>query len=220
MHLTSQQVGMMLLPGALVSAVMMPVTAKLLGRFDARMLLAAGALVLAGAVLQLGHLTPMSGEGDFFWPLVLRAIGTVMMFLPLNMATLGPIPKKDVAAASGFFNLTRQLGGSIGVALLTTLLARRQAFHRAVLVEKVGAIAGDAAARVQALAGGLMARGLPAGEAHQRALALLDGTVQAQAAVLSFADTFIAVAVLIIVTLPLVLLLGTVDRGAKVEMGH
>jgi MFS transporter, DHA2 family, multidrug resistance protein len=220
MRLTSQQVGMMLLPGALVSAVMMPLTAKLLGKYDARMLLACGALILAGAVLQLGHMTPMSGEHDFFWPLVLRAIGTVLMFLPLNMATLGPIPKKDVAAASGFFNLTRQLGGSIGVALLTTLLARRQAFHRAVLVEKVGAIASDAVARVQMLAAGLMARGMPAGEAHTRALALLDGTVSAQAAVLSFADTFVAVALLIVVTLPLVLLLGKVDRGSKVEMGH
>jgi DHA2 family multidrug resistance protein len=220
MHLTSQQVGMMLLPGALVSAVMMPVTAKLLGRFDARILLAFGGVVLAGAVLQLGNLTPLSGEGDFFWPLVLRAVGTVLMFLPLNMATLGPIPKKDVAAASGFFNLTRQLGGSIGVALLTTLLARRQAFHRGVLVEKVGALAGDTLARVQTLTAGLMARGVPAGEAHQKALALLDGTVQAQAAVLSFADTFVATAVLIVATLPLVFLLGKVQRGAKVEMGH
>ena len=62
------------------------------------------------------------------------------MFLPLNMATLGPIPKKDVGKATGFFSLTRQLGGSIGVALLVTLLLdQRQAFHRAVLVEKVAA---------------------------------------------------------------------------------
>jgi DHA2 family multidrug resistance protein len=199
---------------------MMPVTAKLLGKFDPRILLSAGALILAGAVLQLGHLTPLSGRDDFFWPLMIRAIGTVLMFLPLNMATLGPIPKKDVSAAAGFFNLTRQLGGSIGVALLTTLLARRQAFHRNVLVEKVSALAGDTLLRVQQLTAGMMAKGLPAEEAHTRALALLDGTVSAQAAVLSFGDTFLATAALIVVTLPLVLLLGKAGKGEKVEMGH
>ena len=64
-------------------------------------------------------------DAKLFWPLIIRAIGTVLMFLPLNLATLGPIPKKDVSAAAGFFNLTRQLGGSVGVALLTTLLADR-----------------------------------------------------------------------------------------------
>jgi DHA2 family multidrug resistance protein len=220
MHLTSQQVGMLLLPGALVSAVTMPVAAKLLGKYDARVLLVCGGLILAGAVLQLSHLSPQTGGSDFFWPLVVRAIGTVLMFLSLNMATLGPIPKKDVAAASGFFNLTRQLGGSIGVALLTTLLARRSSFHRSILVEKVGAIAPEVVARVQQLTGIFTAQGFPLADAHTKALAVLDGSVAVQASVLSFGDTFLATAILIVITLPLVLLLGKVNKGAKVEMGH
>ena len=77
-----------------------------------------GACILVFAVHQLSGLTSQTGADDFFWPLIIRSFGTVLMFLPLNMATLGPIPKKDIAKASGFFNLTRQLGGSIGVALL------------------------------------------------------------------------------------------------------
>ncbi len=61
------------------------------------------------------------------------------MFLPLSLATLGNIPKEDISKATGFYSLTRQLGGSIGVALLTTLLTRRENFHRSVLIEKVSA---------------------------------------------------------------------------------
>src|SRR5205085_522713 len=155
-------------------------------------------------------------EADLFGPLLVRAIGTVMMFLPLNLATLGPIPRHEASAASGFFNLTRQLGGSIGVALLTTLLTTRQAFHRAVLVEKVGV--GDALTleRVQQLSGRFTSLGFSAHDAHERALAMLDGIVNQQASVLSFADTFWAVAALVLVCLPLIALLGKPVRGAKV----
>jgi DHA2 family multidrug resistance protein len=220
MHYTSQQIGMLLLPGALVSAVMMPVVAVLLGKFDPRLLLAAGGLILAGAVVQLGHLTASTGAGDFFWPLIIRSIGTVLMFLPLSMAALGSIPKKEVSAASGFFNLTRQLGGSIGVALLTTLLASRQSFHRAVLVEKIGAIEPGTLERLAAYTANFVSKGFSLAEAKLQALTLLDGSVNLQAAVMSFGDTFLATAAMIVAALPLLLLLRKPDKGAKVDVGH
>jgi DHA2 family multidrug resistance protein len=220
MGYSSQQTGMLLLPSALASAVAMPVTAKLLQRFEARRLLVAGALILTWGVVGLAKLTPSTGEPQLFWPLIVRGFGTVLMFLPLSMATLGSIPKKDLPAASGFFNLTRQLGGSIGIALLTTLLARRQAFHRNVLVEKVGAIAPDVTARLSAFTAQFVANGFPLADAKQKALAVLDGSVNLQAAVMSFGDMFWATAALIVVSLPLVLLLRRADSGAKLEMGH
>jgi MFS transporter, DHA2 family, multidrug resistance protein len=219
LHYTSQQTGMLLLPGALASAAAMPIAAKLLGRFDPRPLLVAGAAIIVSALLQLNQLSPLTGTGDLFWPLIVRSFGTVMMFLPLSMATLGPVPKEDVSAATGFYNLTRQLGGSIGVALLTTLLAERQAFHRAVLVEKLAATGPATLERLGALAAGFMSRGFDAGAARDRALTVLDGGVRVQAAVMSFNDTFWATAVLFVVSLPLVLLLG--KRGsASVSAGH
>jgi DHA2 family multidrug resistance protein len=220
MHYTSQQTGFLLLPSALASAFTMPIAAILLGKLDPRAMLVGGALILASAVLQLAHLSPQTGADDLFWPLIIRAFGTVMMFLPLSMATLGPIPKKDVAAASGFYNLTRQLGGSIGVALLTTLLAQRQAFHRAVLVEKMGAIAPATLSRLATLSAGFQGKGFTAADAQQKALTILDGSVNLQAVVMSFGDTFYATAALLLVSLPLVFLLGKADKGAKVEMGH
>jgi DHA2 family multidrug resistance protein len=133
---------------------------------------------------------------------------------------MGPLPRSDMSAASGIFNLTRQLGGSIGVALLTTLLGERQAFHRAVLVEKV--VSGEALAmeRVQMLSQRFTSLGFSVQDARERALSLLDGVVNQQSAVLSFADTFWATATLILCCLPLVFLLGKPARGVKVELGH
>jgi len=217
MRYTAQEVGLLLLPGALASAFMMPVVSVLIRRFDARYLLVAGSLVLAFAVLWLGQLTPATSSGDLLAPLLVRAFGTILMFLPLSMLSLGSIPKKDVAASTALYNLTRQLGGSIGVALLTTLLGTRQAFHRAVVVEHLVATDPDVQQRVAALAGGLAQKGVDLGIAKQQALAVLDGGVRVQASVMAFNDTFHVTALLVLVTLPLVLVLGRPQKGAVVD---
>jgi DHA2 family multidrug resistance protein len=216
---TSQQTGLLLLPGAIASAVAMPLTAKLMGRVpDARVLIATGALILVGALLQLDRMNPATGADALFWPLIIRSFGTVLMFLPLNLATLGAIPKKDVSAAAGFFNLTRQLGGSIGVALLTTVLAQRQAFHRNVIVEKLAYADPKTLERVATYTSAFVAKGYDQVTANLKALRLLDGGVDVQAVVMSFGDTFWLTAAMFLVTLPLVFLLG--KGGGKVQMGH
>jgi len=220
MGYTAQQTGLLLLPGAIASAFAFPMAARLLSWIDPRVMLTGGAIVLAGAVLRLGQLSPQTGYWELFWPLIFRSFGTVFMFLPLNLATLGPIPRKDVSSASGFFNLTRQLGGSIGVALLTTLLARRSAMHRTVLVAKIVAGASSAEQRLGALSGSFATQGFDPLSARHKALGVLDGVVNQQASILSFGDTFWATAMLIFCSLPLVLLLGKPATGAKAEAGH
>jgi MFS transporter, DHA2 family, multidrug resistance protein len=208
MHYTAQEIGLLMLPGALASAFMMPVASALVRRFDPRALLASGALILAGAVMWMGTLTVSSSSGDLFAPLIVRSFGTVLMFLPLSMASLGSIPKKDIAAASGIYNLTRQLGGSVGVALLTTLLGTRQSFHHAVLAEKLGATDPSVQSRLAMLANGMMARGADPVMAKQRALTMMDGSVRMQSAVLAFNDTFWVTAVLVVCSIPLIFVLG------------
>ena len=98
-----------------------------------RLLICIGALLTACTGLHAyGHQPRHRLRGQLFWPLVLRGLGSVMMFMPLSIATLGPLPKKDIPAGAGFYSLTRQLGSSIGIALITTMLARREGIHRAV----------------------------------------------------------------------------------------
>lgn len=215
---TSQQTGMLLLPGALASAFAMPLAGRVLMFVEARLALVLGGILLTIALFWLSNISPQTSDADFFWPLIVRSFGTVLMFLPLTLSTLGPIPKKDIAAATGFFSLTRQLGGSIGVALLSTLLARRQAFHRSVLIEKVSADSSLAMERLGALQAFLVGKGSSLDEARNKALFILDRTVSTQALVQSFADTFVATAALVCCFLPLVLLLGK-GRG-RAAPGH
>ncbi len=220
LRFTSQQTGLLLLPGALTSAITMPIAAKLSRRFDARVVLAAGGTLLATTLWHLGQLSPQTGGDDLFWPLIVRGLATVLMFLPLQLAAFAPIPKEEIAAATGIFALTRQLGGATGVALLTVLLEKRSAFHLAVLNEKLVANDPGVLERLNALTRGMLANGVPLNEAKLRALAMLDGTVKQQALVMAFADTFWATAALILVFLPLVFLLGKPSKDAAVEVGH
>ncbi|MGZ3417158.1 MAG: DHA2 family efflux MFS transporter permease subunit [Polyangiales bacterium] len=217
LRFTSQQTGMLLLPGAIASAFTMPIAAVLLKRFDPRILIATGACIVISAMMMLSKLNPQTSEQEMFWPLIIRGFGTVLMFLPMSMAALGSVPLHEVSKATGLYNLTRQLGGSIGIAILTTLLSARQAFHRAVLVEKAGVSDVATLDRVNAYAQAFIAKGIDPVEAKKKALVLLDAAVSTQAAVLSFADTFWIVAVVFVATMPLLFLLGKGRSGAALD---
>lgn len=219
MRYTSQQTGMLMLPGALASAFAMPVMARLLRNFDPRVLVASGSIIVVTSLMMLAKLNPQTNESELFWPLIIRGFGTVAMFLPMSMATFASVPVKDVAKATGLYNLTRQLGGSIGIAVLTTVLSSRTAFHRSVLVEKLGISDVSTLERVRAIAGSFMAKGFDAESARRQALTLLDGNVNLQASVMSFADSFWLVAVVFLCTMPLLFLLGgkTKERAAVAD---
>ncbi len=208
LHFTATQSGLLLMPGAIASAATMILMGKISGRIDPRMLIGIGAVILASSALFLSQINPDTGTHTLFWPLVLRGLGTVTMFLPLSLATLGSLPKSDVAAGSGFYNLTRQMGSSIGIALITTMLAHREAVHRAVLVEKITPNSPDTLSRMQVLSGAFAHQSADPVQAHDQAMKVLDGIVNSQSLLLSFADVFRYVAAAFIITLPLLLLLG------------
>jgi DHA2 family multidrug resistance protein len=142
------------------------------------------------------------------------------MFLPLSLATLGSLPKEDISAGSGFYNLMRQLGGSIGIAILTTLLAQREAFHKAILVTKLTPYDATTNERLDALTGVFQNGGADTATAHQQALMSLDQLVNTQAAILSYADCFRFVGVVFLCSLPLLLFLGKGGAGAKAPVAH
>lgn len=220
LHFTATQTGILLFPGALASAIMMPVLGKLTSKIDPRLLIAGGGTITSFVMFALSSINPDTGTESLFWPLVWRGVGTVMMFLPLSLATLGPLPRQDISAGSGFYNLTRQLGGSIGIALLTTLLAQREAFHRAILVEKVSLYDPLTRERLEALTAALQSRGIEASVAHDQALMLLNQSVNLQAALLSFEDIFRVVGIAFLVSLPLLLFLGKPKAGASAPAAH
>ena len=208
LHFTAMQTGLLLAPGAISSAIVMVFLGKLSTKVDPRILIAVGAIGTAAVMFQLSNISPQSGTEDLFWPLLERGGVTVFMFLPLSLATLGPLPKQDISAGSGFYNLTRQLGGSIGIALLTTILQQREAFHRAILVEHLTNYNPETVERINTLTAAFQSRGADAQTAHQQALAALNGIVNTQAAVMSYVDIFQIVGYTFIVSLPLLFFLG------------
>ncbi|MGB7891909.1 MAG: DHA2 family efflux MFS transporter permease subunit [Microcoleus sp.] len=220
LHFSATQTGFLLAPGALASAIIMVLLGKISTKVDARILIALGACGTAAVMFELAKITPQTGTDNLFWPLIWRGATTVLMFLPLSLATLGSIPKEDVSAGSGFYNLTRQLGGSIGIAILTSLLAQREAFHRAILLAKLTPYDPETTERLSALTGLFQSRGSDAATAQQQALAALSQLVNTQAAVLSYADIFRFVGIVFLCSLPLLLFLGKGGPGAKAPAAH
>ncbi|HEY7878281.1 MAG TPA: MFS transporter, partial [Gemmatimonadaceae bacterium] len=204
--MTAWQTGRSILPGALASAVTMAVVGRNANRLDARLTVAGGTLLFLLSMWMLSRLSMDAGAQDMFWPLVARGVGLGLIFVPLTNATMAELDDAHLAPGTGMFNLTRQLGGSLGIATMATLLTRYTAQHRASLVEHV--VSGDPATmtRITTLTHGLIGKGMNTIAAHQQALALLDGQVTARASVLAFSRIYVLSGLLLCAALPLLLL--------------
>jgi DHA2 family multidrug resistance protein len=209
---TAFQAGILQVPGSIMTGFMMPFVGIFASKLDARYVVAAGTIILAMAMFQLSHITLASGWYDFFWPLILRGIGTVLMYLPLTLATVGGAPPKDITAVTAFFNLSRMLGGSIGIAMLTTCLTRRSDFHRVVLIEKVTPFAQDTMQRLNAMAGIFTNQGQSLHDARDTALHMMNGIVGEQSMLLSYEDICWLLGMLLICSVPLCLILSSGKR--------
>ena len=212
LQFTATKTGLMLVPGAIASAAATFVLIPLSKKISPRLLIGLGCLITIAVMISLTNLNPDTGYDQLYWPLIFRGFGTVIMFLPLSIATLGTLPKADVASGSGFFSLTRQLGGSIGIAAITTLVARQQFVHRSQLVYDIS----DMNPAVQERLNGNTAffntiSGDPVGVQSQ-AMTLIDRAIDLQAALLAYRDVFYSVAFIFLLTLPLILLLGQAPK--------
>jgi DHA2 family multidrug resistance protein len=125
--MTALDSGKALVPNAIATAVAMIVTSRLAGKVDARIPLVIGALMAAWSNWQLGGLTQDAGMDNTFFPRTLIGFGLGLMFVPLTQLMLSQIPREELAGATGLAQLIRQLGGSLGIAIITTLLTRETA---------------------------------------------------------------------------------------------
>jgi DHA2 family multidrug resistance protein len=217
LRMTAQQTGIVLLPGALATAVSMAVVGRLTNRFDARILITIGSLLFAGAMIRLSRITGESGSGDFFWALIMRGVGLGMMFVPLTTVTLAELDHRELPQGTGLYNFFRQLGGSLGIAAIATLLSHYTAQFRAILAEHISY--GDPAtmSRVEMLTRGLMSRGADAWTARARALQILDRELMGQASVVAYSRIYVLSAVITLALIPLLLLIRHTKRGAEAQ---
>ncbi|HEX5435714.1 MAG TPA: DHA2 family efflux MFS transporter permease subunit, partial [Gemmatimonadaceae bacterium] len=156
------QTGLVILPGAIAAAVAMAGVGKMARKLDARYTVVAGTLLFLLSMVQLSRLTLSSGAGELFWPLIWRGFGLGLIFVPLTNAMMADLPVKDLAQGTGMFNLFRQLGGSLGIAIMATLLTRFTHVKEALLAAHITAYDPASRARVAAIIHGLTAQGINA----------------------------------------------------------
>lgn len=206
LRMTAEQTGWILMPGALATAISMAVVGRLTNKFDPRLLITAGALTFALAAWKLSLITGEAGAQDFFWALIFRGVGLGLMFVPLTTITLAELSPMELAQGTGLYNFFRQLGGSFGIAGISTLLIRYTAQNRANLVGHVTTLDPVSVARIEMLTRGMMAKGADLWTAQRQALALIDEQIMAQASVLAYAKIYELSAFLILLLIPLLLL--------------
>jgi DHA2 family multidrug resistance protein len=206
LRMTAEQTGIVMLPGAIATALSMFVVGRFSNRFDPRLLITAGALIFATAAWQLSRVTGLSGGSDFFWPLILRGIGLGLMFVPLTTITLAELSPQELPQGTGLYNFFRQLGGSFGIAVIATLLSRYTTQVHATLAEHITRTDDVSLGRLQALTQGMMARGADMWAARREALTLLDRQITAQASVIAYSRIYVLSAVLILALIPLLVL--------------
>jgi DHA2 family multidrug resistance protein len=192
---------------------MMPILPFLLGRMNLRLMVILGLLCFAASCFLDIHLTADSSGGDFVASQLLRGVGQMLSMMPLNQASVGAVSREDAADAAGLFNMSRNLGGSLGLALLGVFIDRRAADHFASISSTVTANSQLAQERIARQAAALSDGG-DAAYGQMRALASLSRTIQQQAMVITYSEAFWALGVLLLLMLPLVFLLRTPPRNA------
>lgn len=217
---TAWQTGKVILPGAIASAFTMAIVGRNAGRVDARYTIVAGAGLFMLSMWKLSQLTLGSGTADLFWPLIARGVGLGLIFVPLTNASMAELSTRQLAQGTGLFNLTRQLGGSLGIAIMATLLARYTKVQKATLAEHVSAYDPETIARVETLTRGLAARGMDAFAAKQQALLVLDRQIAAQASVLAFSQLYLLSGIILLCALPLLLVWKTGRARMGVGPAH
>jgi len=204
---SAEQTGFVILPGALASAFTMAVMGRTTGKFDARLSILAGVAIFGLSMWKHAHFTTDSGMSDFFWPLIFRGVGLGLIFVPLTNLSLSDLPMSRIPNGTGLFNLTRQLGGSVGIALSATLVTRFATIHRADLMANVTAYSPATQARLAMLEKGLAAQGVPQGLLEAKATAIINLQVTKQAMMLSFDQLFLLFGAVFVLSLPLLLLM-------------
>ena len=211
---SAQDAGMVLSPGGVIVILLLPLVGKLLSKVDARYLIAFGFLVTSTALLHMAH--TLHPGIDFRAAVLMRmfqASGIAFLFVPINSIVYNGIPPQKNNQVSGIVNLSRNMGGDIGIALVTTLIARRSQFHQSRLVEHV-VPSGDLNARLAAMAQHLQQLGVGAVDSTKMAYGQIYREVIRQAQTLAYIDVLVVLAIFTAIMVPAVLLTRRARPGA------
>lgn len=214
----TEQAGYVILLAGLPTVLLMPAMPFLLAKVDVRILVFVGMGCFAASCFADITLTSESRGAEFVWGQLLRGCGLAFAMMALNQAAISSVPRELAADASGLFNAGRNLGGSIGLAIISTFQDRRMSLH----MDRLGGASTANDIQIQQFLQGMAARLQQAGgdslHAGQQALAVVGGIVQQQALVMTYNDLFWIFGVIVLCTMPLVLFLKPLPKGQGVSL--
>ena len=214
---TAQETGMQLIPRGLTTAVVTIVSIRLTAKVQPKYLLATGSMLFVIGMLYFHNITPNVSPDQLLWPMIITGAALGMLIVPLSVAALGALKPQEVPAGAGLFNLTRQLGGSIGIAVSATLLDKWAQQARAPMVDLINPLNPAWAARLETMTRYFQSQGADAATAHNQAYALMDKMLQGQSTTIAFEKAYFALAIMFLCAMPLLLLFKKVKGGAPVD---
>ena len=204
----AEQIGTVLAWTGLPQLLLIPLLPRLMRRFDPRIFIAFGLALFAGSNFMNIYMTNDYANDQLFWPNIVRALGQALVMAPLSAVATSGIEPENAGSASGLFNMMRNLGGAIGIALLQTLLTKREQYHSNVLMQSVSMLEQATRTRIEQLTLYFMNHGVAdRAEATHRAIVAIGNTVQKQAFILAYSDTFYLLGAALIVALIAALML-------------
>lgn len=204
---SAQQTGEILIPGGLATICMMPFVGIMLKKgVPAQILSTIGIALFYVFTSLLSQSTLQSGISNFFWPLIIRGVGLSLLFVPLTTLAIQDLKGKDLAQGTGLNNMMRQLGGSFGIAIITTLIHIRMGEHRNILIEKVNPYDPAFNERFAMMTRNFLSKGYSLLDAQHMAYGAMEGNVVKQSMLLSYTDAFWAVGLFLLCCIPLLYL--------------
>jgi MFS transporter, DHA2 family, multidrug resistance protein len=178
----ASQIGTVLIWLGLPQLLVIPLVPKLMQFVDSRTIIGIGILLFGGSSFLTAHLNSNFAGPQFYIPLIIRALGQPLIMVPLSVVTTSGMAKgRESGAASALFNMMRNIGGSIGIAGLSTLLSVRERFHSERIGESVTVYSGALQERMQQSAAYFLSQGSDSYSANMRAIGAIGGTVRRQA---------------------------------------
>ncbi len=213
------QAGIATAPRGLGSMIGMPLTGMLTEKVDARKLVGAGLLLGAYTMFQFSELNLNAGYWDFFWPQFIQGLSLALVFVPLSTVTMSQVPREAMGNATSLYSLMRNIGSGIGIAGVTTMQAHYQQQYINVLGSNVTATNPQARSMISGIQSMISRAGGSSAEAMHQAYAAVFGTVQQQAATLSYLKVYEILALMFLIPVPMVLLMKRVHtKRAKSEV--
>ena len=204
---TALQSGLAMSPGGIATVLCMPLVGYLVGRRDARYLVIFALVMVAVSMFMMSRYNLQISFREAVYPRIVMGVGLAFMFVPLATVSFSFMPRAQTGNGTGLFNLMRNIGGSFGIAMVTTALARRAQFHQARLVENISPYDPHFQEMSRAAIAKLMAAGQPLLRAQQEAVGIAYSQALRQATAMSFIDCFWLLGVAMVAIIPVVFIM-------------